>query len=529
MPNPVGAGLPTEPPTPPRAAEPNQAARPIGEGLPQHKEGYRRGAEEAKRAANAGRVVRRPMPRGALAQADPKGNRPANNKAAGGSFAGLKFDPRDSFMPPDPVFAMGRRFILQAVNDDFTVLDLRGRNVMRLPDGERSIDFNDFFGQIPDTEDVAWFDPRALYDAETDRFWLACVGGDFFANDESWLGLAVSVTDDPTGAWMVYGSRLDFDGNTQTARWGDFPDIGLRGDFVVATANQFDFAFPYEFRGAKVRVFSKAQLLGGGPADYADFVGLTEQDNSTADTLRVAKLRGANSALYLINGKYDAGTSVEVWTLGGTPAAPNLSSRTITGLIPYSIPPSARQPIARQSFDEFSVDTGDARILTAVADNDRIWAAHHSSFQWPNSSAIETAIHWMELDPVAGTVVQQGMYGARGFDYYYPCLDTTTGSRPGVAMVFTRSGPREYPGARMTSRNLTTPAGRLKPSRPLRGGSGNYTPSLFTGEFVRWGDYLGADRDPNRPSRALLLGQYSNTKAARDGRAWATRFAFLTP
>ncbi len=493
---------------------------------------HRRGFEQLKAQANAGRNGLRAMQTLFMAQRDRAATKAINDrnkrpKAKKYEGLGYRDEFPESWQPPDPVCAAGPNHVLEAVNDDFTVLDKRGRVVLDDGAGNHSLDFNSFFGTIPGSEEVDWFDPRCLYDESSGRFFLAVAGLDLLEFDESWFAVAVSNTSDPTGTWTIHGTRTDRDGNTPSGDFGDFPDIGIRGDFFVASFNQFDLV-TNEFQYAKVRVFSKAALLNPGSVSYVDFINLQEEDGSLADTLRTCKHRGANDAFYMVSCKFDSGNTASIWRLTGTPANPSLSSTMVGGLAPYGIPPAARQPGAPTSLSFNAIDTSDARLFCAVAEDNQIVTAHNTAYLWPKSSELECAIHWFQLNAEAGfeAVVQQGIYGGKGFDYYYPALDTSAGKSPGIAMVFSRSGPRENPGVRTTSRNARLAAGQLRPSKLLRAGNGPFTPE---DDFLRWGDYSGADRDPANPAQVFLVGEYSNTRLANNPNAWGTQLGVVKP
>ena len=208
-----------------------------------------------------------------------------------------------------------------------------------------------------------------------------------------------------------------------------------------------------------------------------------------------------------------------------------------TGIVfpPYAAPPTARQPGVPSEGLPDSIDTGDSRIRSAVADADQIWPTLNSSTHWFTGKAeTEGTVHWTQIDATQDKVVQSIAFGAPGYDYYDAALDTTTAKHPGVAFVFTRSGPNEAISLRTTSRNTKTPLLQLTTSKVLMKGGGKWDPQaprdpLEPGNPSPWGPCSCVTRDPAKPAQALVGGQYSLATVARDPHAWATKHGLVKP
>jgi len=446
-------------------------------------------------------------------------------------YFGLRWDPTEPVRPPDCTIAKGPAQILQVVNSRLTVLDDRGRIVLDDGDGHNFVRLQSLFASISGTEDVEWFGPRCLYDEGSQRFILAVAGADFAEKDEAWLGIAISSGPDPqAGAWTVYAYRTDLDGTAPEARWADAVDVGVDGTFLVATWNEQAFN-TNQFLRSRVRVFDKVGLISGEQPAYVDFSRLQDTNGDLSFAVRPCRHRGNKSAFYLVNSKPLGGATLELWRLTGTPEAPVLDSMTVTGIYNYAVPPDARQTGVPTSNFPGALDTGDTRVLSAVADGDRIWTTLNTSL---DGLVASSAIHISELDGAAGSVVQSRGIGATGWDYFFAALDTTAGTKPGVAILFGASSPKQAPSLRYSSRNSGMSPGEFRVSKPLITGKGKYDPLAprdpsDPGPPVAWGRYFSAARDPARPYQVLLCGAYSDATASRDPRAWATKLQYVKP
>jgi len=119
--------------------------------------------------------------------------------------------------PPDAGLAVGPAHVLVAVNESFSIFNRSGTRLK----GPTSL------GGLFNSTDST-FDPRAVYDTAQSHFVV-------LATASSYVALAVSQTGDPTGLWCAYRLTVDPSGAT----WSDFPGLGMDGDNLHVTSNQF--------------------------------------------------------------------------------------------------------------------------------------------------------------------------------------------------------------------------------------------------------------------------------------------------
>ncbi len=211
-----------------------------------------------------------------------------NNRLANG---GNQF----SSEPPDQALCVGPNHVLEGVNTVLRVYDKAGAPMTN------TISYNEFFGYPPaivrgrpNVFGAFLTDPICHFDADTGRFFMAVLTldgdpatGNFTGKNR--LDIAVSKTDDPTGAWNLYKLNVQNDGTDGTpnhncdkdsrkplpvgetnpsACIGDFPHIGTDNNGVYLTTNEYSFFGDgtnggVAYTGSQIYAFSKSQLVAG--------------------------------------------------------------------------------------------------------------------------------------------------------------------------------------------------------------------------------------------------------------------------
>ncbi len=442
---------------------------------------------------------------------------PATPPTVAANLAGLSSTPID---PPDPALAVGPDDVMIAVNDRFAVIS------KTQPAAPYALPLAALFGAaVP--PNAFLFDPKLAYDHHAQR-WIVVSDARRQAPAGSWLVIAVSQTADPRGAYNTWTLDASYDGQTATNNWADFPGLGYDEQAVYIAVNMM--AFGGGFQHAKLRILNKAELYppAGQPAPplrWFDIVNLPNPDGSRAFGVQPAThFRDGGGPAYLVNALWPSGASLTLWTLtdplaawrGGTPS---LANRAVP-CYDYAQPPAAKQPGAPPL-----VGTDDVRLSAAAYDADGpaagLWTAHTTKYTWPGEPEARSVVQWYQLDPAAGTVLQQGRYGEPGAYHYFPAVATAAGGD--AFLVFGRSGTSDYAHLRATGRAGGDPAGRLRDSALVQAGASTYA-SAGGGTTARWGDYFSAARDPRDPGLVWLYGQYAGANGKWDTRVCAVRF-----
>lgn len=428
--------------------------------------------------------------------------------AASASFEGIS---QTAFRPPDCTVAVGPKQVMAAVNVDLVGYDKTGLQQFRWAN------FTAMFNPVLPAG-AQLFDPKLAYDHYSGR-WIVCIAARRANPQGSWIMLGVSQTADPAGAYWIWSTDATANGATATGNWSDYPMLGFDSQAIYVSTNQF--AFGGGFAYAKLRIFNKAELYGGGVGGghtirWWDFWGLKNPDGSAAFSVQPAchfQGVGGNPRAYLVNSLFPSGSSLTLWTLSNalglwSGGAPTLAA-TAVPCRSYNLPPGAVQKDGGTT----RIATNDTRLLNAVFQaagrTQRLWTTHTSAYSWPGDTEARSVVQWYEIDVPSHAITQQGAFGAPSRHYFFPVIQTDISRNAHVA--FGRSAADEYGHFRQTGRLATDPPGTLQGSASVIAGQSAYTGG-------RWGDYFGIGRDPSDSRTVWSYGEYAGA-----GNTWRTR------
>jgi hypothetical protein len=419
--------------------------------------------------------------------------------------------PQTGFRPPDCTLAVGPSDVLVAVNVDLAGYRKDGTLRFRWPNMTAL-----FSGVLP--AGAGLFDPKVAYDHYAGR-WVVAVAARRETPAGSWIMLAASQGPDPAGAWWVWALDFMVDGSNRTNNWADYPMLGFDTQGIYLTTNQF--AVGGGFSYSKLRILNRSEVYSGAALRWYDFWGLRNPDGSIAFTVQSAvhfRGTGGNPPAYFCNALWPSGSTLTLWQLTDPLAHWRGAQPTLQAFaVPcrgYDLPPDAEQPDTATR-----IETNDTRLLCAVfqfvGDTQRLWTAHTSKITWSGDGAARSAVQWYEIDTPTRKVVQQSGYGASGFYYYFPVVQTDLGRNAHLA--FSRSNKQEYGSLRQTGRRVGDPANGLQGSALVKAGESAYTGG-------RWGDYFGHARDGGDASRVWLYGEFADARNSWGTWVCSTRF-----
>ncbi len=145
----------------------------------------------------------------------------------------------------------------------------------------------------------------------------------------------------------------------------------------------------------------------------------------------------------------------------------------------------------------------------------RLWTAHTTKVTWAGETVARSGVQWYEIDVGSRTVVQQGVFGATGFYYFFPVIQTDISRN--AYLCFSRSSAQEFGSLRQTGRAVSDAANTLQGSALVKAGE-----SAYTG--ARWGDYFGHARDGGDAGRVWLYGQFADALNTWGTWVCSTRF-----
>lgn len=395
--------------------------------------------------------------------------------------------------PPDTNGAVGPNHLFVALNGTVRIQDRAGTVIS-------STSLLSFWSGMG-VSDV--FDPRSYFDPHSQRFFfIACAER---RSAGSSMLLAVSATDDPTGAW----NRWRLDADPTNVNWVDYPNLGFTYDEITFTGNMFSVAADV-FGGVRFWRVNKASALAGGSLTVEDFLvtgaGGTLVPVSTFDSYEPTQyvIRTGSSNLF--------GTGrMQLYSVAG---ALGSSIVSVASSAAVGAGWSASLPGAPQLGTSSLIATNDDRVLSAVYQDSRIWCAHTVAL--PASGPARTAAKWWEVFPATGQARQEGSLEdpSGGTFYYFPSLVVND---QGLTMLgCSGSSPSEYVSTYYAWRNPDSPLGTLEGVQQYHAGVGTYT-------GPRWGDYSGTYLDPVDGTSVWVLQQYAEVS-----NRWGIQWAQLT-
>jgi len=416
------------------------------------------------------------------------------------------------FIPSDGGFAVSSLYLVQVANSCIEVESAANGAVLSGPIG-----LNTFFGF---TAGHVVGDPRALYDWNANRF---IVIAEDFSVCPTILGVAVSKTANPTGAWFVY--KLNMGGS------GDFPMIGqtlqefgdvkgaiyLSWNLFGCTTNSFTNVVVI---AGKTRAFSGAGLVGtsftgitfgGVPLDAIQPVSVTGRGDRPRTEFLVSAANNSNPLPSFCSGGSCNGYSVLSIAHGigaGGPVFSGFAVSSFNGanffsfltLPTYTLPPDAHQKGATSG--ACRIDTGDNHIGgEAYYQSGSIYLAHSARV----GTSVGSGTHISQFQPMLSTsdgiatIINGGILqndicfactgqGLNGSNYYGSIIPDPDGN---LTMVYEFSDDNSFPGVAYLSDRVSFPRGSVHDAGVfLATGASTYCQLDRFGRN-RWGDYTG--------------------------------------
>ena len=394
-------------------------------------------------------------------------------------FAGLD---DSNWTPPDSQIAVGPEHVLAAVNATFSIFDKFGAQLLR-----RTL--ADVFARL--VEDAIIYNPKVLYD-QFRGCWVMAACARSFDLQRSWFLLAYSKTDDPLGDWRIWALDAGHNGLIRTTYWPESLGLAVDNSLLYLTANMF--SGHGEFVYSKLRVLNIREIEIGSVVHGWDFWQLRNADGSPAFGVQPAVNLRAAGAQYLLNAVAD-GQGVTLWAVTQQMRQAPVLTRRFVPTANYHLPPEAHQHSTG-----IEIGIGDTRLVNVVFRHGLLWAAHTVAANWGDATNT-SAIHWMQINPRAGCVTQQGIYGSPRRHYFCPAV--MVDGEANMLMVFNRVSDYETPSICFTGRRAADEIGMLQPSELLM-----HSP---TSAFCQWSNFNGAAIAPDE-SEVWVISQYVATE-----------------
>ena len=397
------------------------------------------------------------------------------------AFPGLE---DTGWTPPEGCLAIGPQHLMVAVNSACAVFDRAGRQLLY---GE----LKDWFAPVSHGAEI--YNPKVIFDHQRGCWLLAACAREVNRFRSSLL-LAVSQSSDPQGDWWVWSLDAALDGALKTTNWPDGLGLATDNSAIYLSVNMF--GDNHKFHHSKVRILYKREAYAGAPLHGWDYWDFRNQNGTVAFGLQPASNLGSTDVQHFANATPD-GKSTTVWSLTQPLRMPPQLSRKHVTTLSYSLAPN----VTLSQGETREIETGDTRLGNVVFRNGSLWTAHTVSANWGGDTCV-AAIHWLQINPHTGSVMQQGIYGQPRHHYFCPAVMVDRQNR--MMLVFNRAPQNaaldEGPAICFTGRRADDRLNTLQASALLK-------QSKVPGGQV-WSACSGASLDPSG-SDFWLIGQYA--------------------
>ena len=436
----------------------------------------------------------------------------------------------DEVLPPDTEGDIGTNYYMQWVNLHFQVYDRNGNPQLPTPDAPEPQPGNSLFAGFGGIcEDTNWGDPIVQFDHLANR-WMATQFA-IFGSDGNHQCIAISQTDDPTGAWYRYDFLIS------ATKINDYPKFGVWPDAYYMTANLFD-QDTQAFAGAGAVAFERGQMLQGLPAKMV-FFDLEDVDPrfggmlpSDLDGLNPPPAGAPNTFAEVDDDAFGfPQDQLSLWQFHVDWNDPTSSTFGLDGQPNTIIPtapfeseicgfsPCIPQPGTDQGLDQIS-DRLMYRLQYRNFGDRQTLVANHTVDVDGNDHA---GIRWYILQDTGSGwgIDQQGDYAPDAASRWMGSAALDAAGN--LAIGYSVSSKTIYPSIRTAGRLSLDPPGTLpQPEGELIAGTGSQT--HFLG---RWGDYSAMQVDPTDDCTFWYTNEYLTQTSEAD---WHTRVgAFKYP
>ncbi|HLN53789.1 MAG TPA: GEVED domain-containing protein [Prolixibacteraceae bacterium] len=401
--------------------------------------------------------------------------------------------------PPDTQGDVGPAHYFQMVNLSFKIFNKNGSTAYGPAD--ISTLWNGFIGDWTGTNDG---DPVVLYDEVADRWLATQFSLPYYPAGPFYQMVAVSQTNDPTGAWYQYAYQF--------ANMPDYPKFGIWPDGYYFTINQFKARSGY-WVGGGVCVLDRTAMLNGNPNATMQFFNLGGSFGSLLPADFDGVVPPAGSPNYLAE---LTTSSLRIWTADINWSSPSSSTLNYSNL-----------PVQSYNYTGITINQpGTSQTLDPLSDR-LMYRLQYRNFGTYESMVTnhtvnvgngQAGVRWYELRKSGGgnwSIYQQGTFApADGLDRWMGSIAKNADGN--IALGYSVSASSKYPSIRFAGQTAGyTPLGQLDITET----------SIFEGTksqtgLNRWGDYSMMSVDPTNDLTFWYTTEYSN-----GGWNWKTRIA----
>ncbi|MEW6402750.1 MAG: carboxypeptidase-like regulatory domain-containing protein [Chloroflexota bacterium] len=417
-------------------------------------------------------------------------------------------------LPPDTNGDVGPNHYMQWVNLSFAIYSKTG-TLLYGPAAGNTL-WQGFGGACETTNDG---DPIVQYDHLADRWMVSQFALPNYPSGPYYECIAVSQTNDPTGAWYRYAFQIS------ATKMNDYPHFGVWPDGYYMSVNQF--VNGSTWGGAGAVVFERDKMLLGQPAQavYFDMYSVDPNLGGMLPSDLDGPVPPAGTPNYFAEMDDDAwGYSpdqVQVWAFHVDWTTPSNSTLTQVAALPTAAFDTNMCAGSRNCIPQ----SGTTRKLDAIADRlmyrlqYRNFGAHQSmvvNHTVDVNGADRAGIRWYELRNTGSgwSIYQQGTFSPDATHRWMGSI--AMDGLGNMAVGYSASSSTIFPAIRYTGRLVDDPLGTLSQGEgTLINGTGSQTHTAS-----RWGDYSMMAVDPVDDCTFWYTNEYLQTTSLS---SWRTR------
>ena len=413
----------------------------------------------------------------------------------------------NGYAPGDPNLAVGPNHVVQVVNTEVAVYDKSGNIFPGYPKTLGSV-FTNLGGGCAGE----WGDPIVQYDKVADR-WLISQLGSFSAPYLECI--AVSQTNDPTGAYYLYSYSFDNFNGTGLNFLNDYPKIGVwptsTNSAYLATYNLYTNG--QTTYGAALCAYDRAAMLSGAASPTSICYIINLDISYLPSDLDGSTLPPAGALAYFLT--WETTTTLRYYGMlpnFANPASSTLSAATDITVDAVSLACGGGTCIPQANTTQQLDSLGD-RVMYRLAY--RNFGDHEAMVVSQSATAgAGVGVRWYELrSPLNGvfTLYQDGTFAP---DSIYRWMPSAAMDQAGdIAIGYSASSSTMFPAIRYTGRLASDPLGTMRAENSFLEGTGSQV------GLSRWGDYSAMRIDPSDDCTFWYTNQYIPSTGSFN---WAT-------
>lgn len=407
--------------------------------------------------------------------------------------------------PNDNDFSIGNNgMMVSCVNTNMQVYNDTGRFLY----GRTLSAFGQALGGLDRT-----YDPRTIYDPETDRFILVFLQGT--TSKDTRIIIGFSTTNDPSKTWNLYQVPGNVTGDSS---WSDYPIVSLTKDELFITVNRLkdNVSWQEGFIESFIWQIDKMKGYSGDSLPQRVYNNIKYNGKPAWSLCPVkggSRLYGPEAYFLSHRPSDKMNDTVFVHYISNTIKSGNatLTTRVLKGPLTYGLQPNAIQP------NGIKLQTNDARVLSAMYENGVISYVGNTI----DTNSFSPAIYFGRIHEIWTNTprLEASIISSDTLDYGYPSIAYVGSGQNGdhsSMITFSHVSPTQFPGTSVVYVdryfNVSGPVFVKK-------GEGNFR--FIGGDLERWGDYTGIQKKYNELGVAWMNGSWGTI--GNQYRSWIGR------